>query len=216
MIRVECQKLWMSKGTFLPTFGFYIFFLFCMAFAMGSNHELLALASPPIVWVLALLTTFFSMPFLLKNEWNQGTLEEVLLLPQHPGFFLLSKVAAEWIMFGIPLSFLSLLLCPFFGLSFGEVIPFLISLLVSFPAISALGILGSLLTLHGREGSLLLSFLILPLSLPLFLFSLSYLELVRFGLDSLPAFGLLIGTSLFLVVLSIVAGVGALKQISEG
>ncbi len=216
MILIECQKLWMNRATYLPTFGFYTFFLFCIAFAMGSNPELLALASPSILWALAVLTTFFSIPLFLKNEWMNGTLEETLLLPCHPGFYLLSKVCAEWILFGLPLGFLSVLLYPLFGLSFRETSVFMLTLWISFPAISALGILGSLLTLHARGGSLLLSFLILPLTLPPFLFSLSVLDAVRFGLDSLSAFCLLIGSSIFLVVLSLVAGVGALKQVAEG
>ncbi len=216
MIRVECQKLWLNRGSLFLTFCFYGFILFCASLAIGPDEKLLRLCAPALLWILGILTTFFSIPILLKSEANTGHLDEVYLHAAHPGFYLLSKVGAEWLLFGISLSAIGFLVSPFFGLSLHEAFMIFLTLLVGFPALSALGILGGLLTLQARGGALLLSFLILPLTLPLLLFSLSTLEMLRLGLDSLSPFCLLIGASLFLVVVSIGTGIGAFKQAVEG
>lgn len=216
MIRVECRKLWFNRGSLFPTFSFFAFVLFCASLALGPDEKLLKPCAPSLLWILAILTTFFSTSLFLKSESQNGLLDEVFFQPIHPGFFLLSKVSAEWLFFGLPLSLISVFLSPLFGLSSHDVLILFLTLLIGFPALSALGLLGGLLTLHARGGGLLLSFLILPLTLPLILFSLSTIEMTRLGLDSVPPFCLLIGTSLFLVTLSIAGGIGAFKQALEG
>lgn len=216
MIWVECRKLWFNRGTLFSTFSFYSFVLFSVSLVLGSDESVLKTCSSALLWILVSLTTFFSTPLLLKTEAQSGLLDEILLYSLHPGFSLLSKVIAEWFLIGVPLCVFSVFLSPLFAQSMQETFIHFLTLLVGFPALSALSLLGGLMTLHARGGSLLLSFLILPFSLPLFLFALSVMEMTRLGLDSLSPFCLLIGTSLFLVTLSIGAGTWALKQTLEG
>jgi heme exporter protein B len=101
------------------------------------------------------------------------------------------------------------------SLAFAELIALLFTLLIGFPALSALGLLGGLLTLNARGGGLLLVFLILPLTLPLLLFALSVMEMTRLGLDSSASFCLLTSTSLLLVILAMGIGSWALRFVGE-
>lgn len=216
MIRSEFRKLFLQSGTLLATLSFFALSLFAVSLSFGSDEKLLRASAPALFWVLAILTTFFSTPLFLKSEAQEGLLDEVLLHPSLPGFYLLGKVMAESILFGFSLILLSIILSPLFSLSAEDVGMLSLTLLIGFPALSALGILGGLLTFQARGGGLLLSFLILPLTLPLLLFSLSVMEMERLSLDPFSSFCLLISTSLFLVILSIGAGSWAFFSVVEG
>lgn len=215
MIGQELKILYWQDKTLWSAFSFFSLCLFCISFALGSHGQFLRQSAPALVWILALLTTFFSTPLLLKNEFQQGLLDDVLLRPAPLPFYLLSRMMGEWLLIGLPLALLSFVLSPFFSLPFSEALTLSLTLIIGFPALSTLGILGGLLTLHTKGGGILLAFLILPLTIPLWVFSLSVVEMERLGLDSYPAFCLLTGVSLLLVILSIGASSWALRFVGE-
>lgn len=216
MIRRELRSLYLHSGTLLATFSFFTLALFCISLALGPHRNILRQSAPALLWILAILSTLFSTPLLLKAEAKEGILDEILLQSFPPAFYFLSKMAAECILFGVPLIVLGTLLSPFFALPNKDTLTLSLTLLISFPALSSLGILGSLLTIHSRGGGLLIAILILPLTLPLLLFGLSAIEIARLGLDSFPSFCLLTGVSLLLVIISITASNWALRFAVEG
>lgn len=215
MIVRELYNVYLHKGSLLSTFAFFALALFCVSLTLGPNETLLRQTTPGLIWILAILTIFFSTPLLLKREAQCGLLDEVLLHPSLTSTYLLSKVTAEYIFIGLPLVVVSLLFSPLFALSSEETLALLLTLFIGFPALSALGLLGSLLTLNTQGGGLLLSLIILPLTLPLLIFGLSVMEMTRLGLDSFPSFCLLMGSSLFLLILSVTAGSWALPFAAE-
>lgn len=216
MIRRELTLLYLQKGTLLGAFSFFALALFCISVSLGPDEKILKRSAPALLWVLTILTTLFSTPLLLKTEAREGLLDEIILQPSPPAFYLLSKLSAEWVLLGLPLSGIATLLSPWFSLTLWEGLTLSITLLIGFPALSALGILGGLLTLNTRGGGILLSLLILPLTLPLLLFGISVMETARLGLDSFPSFCLLTSASLLLVILSVGAGSWALRFAIEG
>ena len=215
MISRELYNAYLHKGSLLSTFAFFALALFCVSLTLGPNETLLRQSAPGLIWILAILTIFFSTPLFLKREAQCGLLDEILLHPSLASTYLLSKVIAEYLFIGLPLALMSFLFSPLFALSSGETLSLLLILLIGFPALSALGILGSLLTLNTQGGVLLLSLIILPLILPLLIFGLSVMEMTRLGLDSFPSFCLLMGSSLFLVILGVTAGCWALPFAAE-
>ena len=216
MIGRELRRLRLQGTSLFASFSFFALALFCVALALGPDEKILRRSAPALLWILAILTTLFSTPLLLKNEAEAGLLDEIILHSSHPSFYLLAKMGAEILLLGLPLIILGALSSPLFMLSQEEVIILSLTLLVGFPALSALGILGGLLTLNTQNGGLLIPLLILPLTLPLLLFALSALDMTRLGLDSSAPFCLLTSTSLFLVVISIGAGNWALRFAVEG
>lgn len=215
MISRELYNAYLHKGSLLSTFAFFALALFCVSLALGPNETLLRQSAPGLIWILAILSIFFSTPHLLKREAQCGLLDEILLHPSLISTYLLSKVIAEYIFIGLPLALISLLFSPLFALSSGETLALILTLIIAFPAFTALGLLGSLLTLNTQGGGLLLSLIILPLTLPLLIFGLSVMEMTRLGLDSFPSFCLLMGSSLFLLILSVTAGSWALLFAAE-
>jgi heme exporter protein B len=216
MMGRELRVLYLQNGTLFSSLAFFALALFCLSLALSPHEKFMASCAPALFWVLAILTTLFSTPLLLKAEEREGILDEILLHPSPPALYLLAKMGAEFLLLGLPLAILSILLSPLFSLSLSESLTLGLTLLMGFPAFSALGQLGGLLTLHARGGGILLSLIILPLTLPLILLGLSVVESTGLGLDSFPSICLLTSGSLFLVILSVGAGNWALRFAVEG
>ena len=211
MLEREIRHLYLQKENLIVSLGFFVLALFCVFLALGPEEKILRRSAPALIWILAILTTLFSTPLFLKHEAQQGLLDEIALQPFLPAFLLLSKIGAEFLLLGIPIIIVGMILSPFFVFSFHETLMLALTLLIGFPSLSALGILGGLLTVNSRGGGVLVSLLILPLTLPLVLFSLACLEMVQLGLDSLAPFCLLIGVSLLLIIISVSTGSWAFR-----
>lgn len=215
MIRHEIHKLYLNSGTLWVSFGFFSLSLFCFLLTLGAEPSLLNRCAPSLVWILAILTFLFSTPLLLKADFHSGNLDEILLHPLSPSFYLLAKIGAECLLLGLPLLGIGALFSCLFSLTFHETITLLLTLMIGFPALSALGTLGGLLTLNARGGNILISLLILPLTIPLLIFALSVMERTQLGLDSFAPFCLLISVSLFLFIVAVGAGQWALSLAME-
>src|SRR3990167_9823659 len=118
MIRHEIHKLYLNSGALLVSFSFFSLSLFCFLLVLGSDTTLLNRCAPSLIWVLAILTLFFSTPLLLKAEFQSGLLDEILLQPLSPSFYLLAKIGAECLLLGLPLLGIGALFSVFFSLSF--------------------------------------------------------------------------------------------------
>lgn len=211
MIRRAFLHLYLQGSHLFASCAFFALTLVCVSLTLAFEEKGLKACAPAFVWILAILTTLFSTPLLLKEEARCGLLDEILLSPFSPALFLLVRICAESLLFGIPLMGVGLLFSLIVGLPQEEIGALFFTLLIGFPALSSLGVLGGLLTLQARGGGILVALLILPLSLPLLLLSLSGVEAVRWGLDSWSSFCLLSGASLLCLVLSVAAGSWALR-----
>ena len=106
------------------------------------------------------------------------------LSPQPFGLLMAGKVAAHWLLSGLPL----VLLAPLLGLQFGldgETLGVLmLALLLGTPLLSLIGAIGAALTLGLRGGGVLLALLVLPLYIPALIFGAGAVEAHSAGLDA--------------------------------
>jgi heme exporter protein B len=111
-----------------------------------------------------------SLSRLFANDYEDGTLEQLLLTPQPLYLVVLGKVLALWIVSGVPLA----LIAPILGLQFGlpqdTLFILVVSLLLGTPILALIGSIGAALTLGLRAGGVLISLLILPLYIPVLIF----------------------------------------------
>ncbi len=150
-------------------------FLAISLFALGTrgDPQILQTIAPAIIWVLVLLANMMSLEGLFRRDYEDGTLEQLVLLAE-PGFVpVLAKIAAQWCFSGLAMT----LLAPIAGLILflpSTVLPTLmITLLLGTPALSFLGAVGAALTVGLRRGGVLLAILVLPLYIPVLIFGAS-------------------------------------------
>jgi heme exporter protein B len=140
------------------------------ALATGGGPDALRAHAPAIIWVLVLLANLLSLESLFRRDYEDGTLEQ-LILHAEPAFLpLLAKVLVHWAFSGLAMTLLAPVAALILYLPASALPTLLVSLLVGTPALSLIGSIGAALTVGLRRGGLLLALLVLPLYVPILIF----------------------------------------------
>ena len=175
---------------------FFIIVVSLFPLGIGPEAEQLRKLAPGVLWVAALLATMLSLPRLFADDHRDGTLEQLALSPQPLGLIVLGKVAAHWLVSGLPLTLLAPVLGLQFDLSADALQVLTLSLLIGTPALSGIGAIGAALTLGVRGGGVLLSLLILPLYIPVLIFGAGAVEATVTGVGAQAHLSLLAALTL--------------------
>lgn len=170
------------KSEVLTAIFFFVIVVSLFPLGIGPEPALLKKIAPGVLWVAALLATLLGLPRLFAADHLDGTLEQMALSPSPLAVLIAGKIAAHWLLCGLPL----VLLAPLLGLQFGLDVQTLgilgLSLLLGTPLLSLIGAMGAALTLGVRGGGVLLALLILPLYIPALIFGAGAVEAQSAGL----------------------------------
>ena len=88
---------------------FMFFLIVCSLFPIGISPDPARLGeiASGVLWISALLASLLAMDSLYRNDFEDGSLEQLLLSP-HPLYFLvLAKNMAHWLVSGLPVVIVS-------------------------------------------------------------------------------------------------------------
>jgi heme exporter protein B len=150
----------------------FFFLIVVSLFPLGVSPEMSVLRgiAPGVIWVAALLASMLSLGRMFSDDYQDGSLEQMLLLPHPLSVLVLSKVTAHWLVSGVPLVLLSPVLGVQLGLDGDGIALVMLTLLLGTPVLSLIGSVGAALTLGVRGGGVLVSLLVLPLYIPVLIF----------------------------------------------
>ena len=111
-----------------------------------------------------------SLGRVFANDYQDGTLEQLLLTPQPLYLVVMGKVLAQWLVAELPLVLIAPLVGVQFDLAPNTLFILFVSLLIGTPVLSLIGSIGAALTLGLRGGGVLIALLILPLYIPVLIF----------------------------------------------
>ncbi|EPY4415609.1 heme exporter protein CcmB [Klebsiella pneumoniae] len=157
----ELRLAWRSGAEILNPLWFFLIVVSLFPFGVGADPQLLAQIAPGIVWVAALLAALLVMDRLFRDDWQDGSLEQLLLMPTPLVAVVLVKIVAHWLMTGLPLLVVSPLAALLLGMSGHGAGVLALTLLLGTPTLSFLGAVGVALTVGLRRGGVLLSLLVL-------------------------------------------------------
>lgn len=176
----------------LTTLLFFIIVVSLFPLGTGTDRNLLIKLGPGVIWVAALLASMLSLERLFASDYADGTLEQMLLIPQPLLILVLGKITAHWILTGLPLVLITPIVGLQYGLSNQSIIITMLSLVIGTPVLSLIGAIGAALTLGLRGGGVLLSLLVLPLYIPVLVYGAGAITVSMFNLAEVtPYFGLL-------------------------
>ena len=150
-----------------------VFFAIIIAlFPLGVSPEpsFLSMASVGVVWVGALLSSMLSLDNLFMKDYEDGSLEQLVLSAQPLYLILLVKSFVHWTLTGLPLILISPLLALMLHLDFQHLPVLLLTLVMGTPVINLIGGIGAALTVSLRSSGVLVSLLVLPLTIPVLIF----------------------------------------------
>ncbi|HEB56715.1 MAG TPA: heme exporter protein CcmB [Gammaproteobacteria bacterium] len=150
---------------------FFIIIVSLFPLAVSPESELLKTMAPGVIWVAALLSTMLSLDSIFRSDFEDGSLEQMLLSPHPMPILVLGKIIAHWLVSGLPLIFLAPLLGVLLFLPFEAMPALLATLTLGTPVLSLVGAIGVALTVGLRRGGVLLSLLVLPLYIPVLIFA---------------------------------------------
>ena len=165
-------------------------------FAVGPAPNLLAAIAGGVVMVMAALAALLSLDRLYLPDYEDGSLDGLLLSPLPLEVIALVKALAHWLTTGLPLLVAAPLLGLILNLPAIAYLPMLTALLLATPMLSLLGGLGPALTLGSRRGGVLITLIILPLYVPVLIFAMAVIDAARLGLGGGDGFLILLAAML--------------------
>ncbi|MET4807671.1 heme exporter protein CcmB [Limibacillus sp. MBR-115] len=204
-----------QRGDAAMVLLFFILIASLFPFGVGPEPKLLARIGAGVVWVSALLAMLLSLERLFLADYEDGSLELMMLAPLPLEAVVLAKALAHWLTSGLPL----VLAAPVIGLIYNidqtGYLPLVTALLLGTPPLSLLGAIGAALTLGARRGGILIPLLILPLAIPVLIFGILGVEAALGGFAARPF--LLLQGALLLAALPLapIAAAAALRQSLE-
>lgn len=155
---------------------FFVIVVTLFPLAVGPEPGVLERISSGIVWVAALLAAMLSLDRMFQADYDDGSLELMLLTPVPLELLVLAKCLAHWLTTGLPMLLIAPLLGVFMNMQ-SEAFPVLLaSMALGTPVLSLLGGVGAALVLGARRAGTLVALLVLPLAIPLLIFGVSAVE----------------------------------------
>ena len=170
-----------KPGDIFNPLAFSLLVISLFPLGLGPSSDTLNEISAGIIWVAALLTTLFSIDLMFKEDYEDGTLEQMILGKESLLLVVYGKIIAQWLVGGLVITLLS----PLFGLMFyvntDGIVATVLALMLATPTMTLIGSIGAALTLGVNKGGVLITILILPLYLPLLILGVAMIDTASAG-----------------------------------
>lgn len=153
VLRRELKIAFRKGSEIVNPLWFFLIVITLFPLGIGPEPQLLARISPGIIWVAALLAALLSLERLFRDDFLDGSLEQLLLLPTPLPMTVLGKVCAHWAVTGLPLLILSPLVALLLSLDTHTWLAVAFTLLLGTPTLSLIGAIGVALTVGLRKGA---------------------------------------------------------------
>jgi heme exporter protein B len=162
---------------------FFVLVVTLFPLAVMPTPERLQEMAPGVIWVAALLSVLLSLDRLFKQDYEDGSLDQLMLSPNPLVILVLAKVCAHWLLTGLPLVIIAPLLGVFMALPAESLQVLIWSLLLGTPVLSLIGAIGVSLTVAVNRGGVLLSLIVLPLYIPVLIFGANAIDVASDGMS---------------------------------
>ena len=170
-----------KPGDIFNPLAFSLLVISLFPLGLGPSSDTLNEISAGIIWVAALLTTLFSIDLMFKEDYEDGTLEQMILGKESLLLVVYGKIIAQWLVGGLVITLVS----PLFGLMFyvntDGIVATVLALMLATPTMTLIGSIGAALTLGVNKGGVLITILILPLYLPLLILGVAMIDTASAG-----------------------------------
>ena len=211
-LRRELRLALRQGGDSLLVMMFFVLVVVLFPLGAGPEPGILGRIGAGIIWVSALLAAMLSMDRLYQSDFEDGSLELLVLSPAPLEIIVLAKAAAHWLTTGLPLIVASPLLGLLLNLEAEGMAVMLVSLSLGTPALSLVGAIAAALVLGARRGGVLISLLILPLFVPILIFGVGAVDAALLELTYRPQLMVLGALLLLAAALSPWAAAAAVRQ----
>lgn len=211
VIRRDLRVALRQRSDLLNPVLFLLVVITLFPLGVGPGPEILSRIASGVIWVSALLSALLGLERLFRDDFRDGTLEQMLLMPMAVEWAVLAKMAVHWLVTALPLLILAPFLALLLNLPFEAWATLWLTLLLGTPVLSSVGAIGVALTVSLNKGGALLSLLLLPLLIPLLIFATAAIEAAATGLSPVAPLAFMAAILVMTVALSPFAVHAALR-----
>jgi len=211
LLRRDFLLAYRRRAELLQPLVFLLVVVTLFPLGVGPSPQLLANIAPGVIWIAALLASVLSLDSLFRSDYEDGTLEQMVLSGQPLALIALARIVAHWLVAGLPIVILSPVLALWMNLPEEGVPVLLKSLVIGTPVLSLIGAIGAALTVSLKRGGQLLSLLVFPLYVPLLILATSAVSSAVAGLPYNGQLGLILAGLIGALTLAPFATATALK-----
>ena len=211
LLRRDLTMAYRRRAEMINPLLFFVLVTALFPLGIGADPTLLREVGPGIIWVAALLAALLSLDTIFRSDFEDGTLEQLLLSPHPLSILMLAKILAHWLITGLPLLVVAPLLGVLLDLPDDSIVALLVTLALGTPVLSLIGTIGVALTVGLRKGGMILSLLVLPLYIPVLIFAANAVATAGAGLPINAHLSLLTALLALAVSLSPAATAAALR-----
>lgn len=190
-------------------FGFLVALMFPLG--LGPSPQTLAMLSPGLVWIIALLSCLLATDGMFQQDFEDGSLIFLMLSPQPVYFLVMSRLWAHWLKSGLAVSLVAPLLGLMLHLPVVAYPALVASLLLGTVSLVFIGAIGAALTVGIKSSGILLTLIILPLYVPILIFGSATVQAAAQGMPVAGYLALLAAMMCLAVSLAPLAIQAALK-----
>jgi len=211
IMRRDLRVAMRQRSDLLNPILFLLVVITLFPLGVGPGPDVLSRIAPGVIWVSAILSALLGLERIFRDDFRDGALEQMLLLPVAVEWSVLAKITVHWLLTALPLLVLAPLFALLLNLTPSAWGTLWVTLLLGTPVISCVGAIGVALTVSLNKGGALLSLLLLPLLIPLLIFATAAVEAAATGLSPAGPLALMAAIMVLTVVLSPYAVHAALR-----
>jgi len=210
-LKRELLLVFRHRNDIVNPLAFFLMVAVLFPLGVSPDPSFLSEVASGVIWVAALLACLLSVDGIFRSDYDDGSLEQMLVSPQSLLLLVYAKVLSHWLISGFCLALISPLVAMMFFLPESAYFSLVLSLLLGTPTLSLMGAIGAALTVGLRKGGVLISLLVLPLYIPVLIFGAGTVQAGAMGLPIQGYLALLTAILVFSLMFAPFAIAAALK-----
>jgi heme exporter protein B len=202
LLRRDTALMWQKRADATQPLLFAVMVCVMFPLAMGSEPARLAQTAAAVIWVANLLASLLVLDNLYRSDFEDGSLEQLLLAPVPLPLVIGSKILVHWLTTALPVLLITPLLAQMLFLPAPQLSVLMLSLFVGSMLMSLIGAMVAALTLGIRRSGMLLALMALPMYVPVLVFGAGSVWSAGQGLPWLGAIWLMCAGLAMLLVLA--------------
>ena len=166
---------------------FLFFMLVCLLFplAISADSQVLTMVGAGVVWVAVLLAHLLALPHLFSEDYEDGSLDQLLIRPTSLSNVLSAKIFVHWLFFIFPMILIAPALALIYHIPLFATKILILGLLLGTPIIAIQGAIVGALCVGLRRDGLLLAIILLPMYIPTMIFGTTGVVVAAQGMSVL-------------------------------
>ncbi len=185
VMRRDLTLVWRRRGDAINPLLFALIVVALFPLAVGPEPAMLQRMAAGVVFVALLLAGLLALDTLFRGDYEDGSLEQLVLAPHPLSLLLACKIAVHWLTTALPLIVVAPLLAELLHLPHAVLPVLLAALALATPLLSLIGGVCVALTVGMHRSGMLLALLVLPLYVPVLIFGAGACNAAQAGLPFL-------------------------------